>query len=139
MMIITVGFFLNVLWEVLHSYLYDWNKPPLVNDIYVYIPRIVFFASLFDALFIMIFLLLNALIMNDFDWIIYPDNLDYGIIALMGFLTAILIELWAIRKNKWSYTKKMPLIFGAGLTPLVQLALTSVLSIYIINNIVLPS
>lgn len=39
------GFFLNLLWELLHSLLYNWNKPPLVNDVYVYIPRIVFFAS----------------------------------------------------------------------------------------------
>ena len=38
--IVIFGFFLNLLWEVLHSMLYDWNKDPLINDIFVYIPRI---------------------------------------------------------------------------------------------------
>jgi hypothetical protein len=137
LMITITGFFLNLLWEVLHSMLYDWDKPPLINNIYKFIPRIVFFASLFDAVFIMIFLLINSAINNGFKWVYTPVSMDYLILAIMGVITAILIEIWAVKTDQWSYHKRMPVVFGIGLTPLVQLALTSCLSLYLVSQLVI--
>lgn len=119
------GFFLNLLWEVLHSLLYDWDRPPLHNNIYRYIPRIVFFASLFDAVFILLFSLGRSFFYGGFSWIATPVLMDFVFFCALGIVTAIVIELLAIRLKWWHYHKRMPTIFGMGLTPLVQLALTS--------------
>ena len=135
-LVITIlGFFLNLLWEVLHSLLYDWNAPPLINDIYVYIPRIVFGASCMDALWIFLFLLITCLFRRNFTWIKHPEPKDYLIIIIVGIITAIFIELHAIIFQMWEYNEYMPLIFGIGLTPLVQLATTGALSVYLSTKI----
>lgn len=133
--IVLIGFFLNLLWEVLHSELYDWDKPPLVNDIYDYCIRITFFASAFDAIWIISFILLNSLIQREFDWLLNPQKRDYIIFIVLGIITAIIIELHAIIFNMWSYNEYMPQIFGVGLTPLIQLAITSYISLYITAHI----
>ena len=39
-----------------------------------------------------------------------------------------------LSKKRWEYSKNMPLIAGAGVTPLVQLFLTGVVSFYIAFN-----
>ncbi len=132
-----VAFFLNLLWEVLHSMLYDWDTPPLVNDIYRFIPRITGFATLLDAVWICCILLVNALRAGGFGWIYAPGAADYATVALCGLASAVLIELVAIRFNLWSYHRRMPLVFGMGLSPLVQLALTGCASLYIVSALAL--
>jgi len=74
LIIITLGFFFNLLWEVSHSLLYDWDVPPLINNIYVYIPRIIFFATGFDAFWIFTFILWNSLLRLNFKWIWSQKN-----------------------------------------------------------------
>jgi hypothetical protein len=134
-MIILFGFFFNLLWEVAHSLLYDWNSPPLINDIYVYCPRIIFFATLFDAVWIFTFILWNSLIRRKFDWLLYPQKRDFIVFVGIGIIQAIFIELFAVIFNQWEYNQFMPVIFGIGLTPLIQLALTSSLSLYLSSKI----
>lgn len=137
LLVVAVAFFLNLLWEVLHSMLYDWNAPPLVNDIYRFIPRITGFATLLDAVWIACILLINAARAGGFDWIYEPGAADYATVAACGVASAVLIELAAIRFNMWRYHRRMPLVFGMGLTPLVQLALTGCASLYIVSGLVL--
>jgi len=137
LLVVAVAFFLNLLWEVLHSMLYDWNAPPLVNDIYRFIPRITGFATLLDAVWIACILLINAARAGGFDWIYEPGAADYATVAACGVASAVLIELAAIRFNMWHYHQRMPLVFGMGLTPLVQLALTGCASLYIVSGLVL--
>jgi len=133
--IVVIGFFLNLLWEVLHSLLYDWDKAPLINNIYVYIPRIVFFASGFDAFWIFTFIIWNSLFHRGVEWIKVPQKRDYLTFAAIGVITAIFIELQAIFFNQWEYNEYMPLVFGIGLTPLIQLALTSSISLYLVSHL----
>ncbi len=57
--------------------------------------------------------------------------------ATCGVASAVLIELAAKRFNMWHYHPRMPLVFGMGLTPLVQLALTGCASLYIVSGLVL--
>jgi len=137
LLVVAVAFFLNLLWEVLHSMLYDWNAPPLVNDIYRFIPRITGFATLLDAVWIACILLINAARAGGFVWLHAPGAADYATVAACGVASAVLIELAAIRFNMWSYHSRMPLVFGMGLTPLVQLALTGCASLYIVSDLVL--
>jgi len=135
-MIVIVAFFLNLLWEVAHSMLYDWDTPPLVNNIYKYIPRIIGFATFLDAVWILTIILLNALRRGGFEWLYRPAQGDYLTFIILGIIYAIIIELIAIIFNMWSYNRYMPKIFGIGITPLVQLSLTGVLSLYIVSTLV---
>ncbi len=136
LLVAAVAFFLNLLWEVLHSMLYDWDRPPLVNDVYRFIPRITGFATLLDAVWIACIVLINAARAGGFDWIYAPGVADYITVAACGFASAVLIELIAVRFTMWSYHRRMPLVFGMGLSPLVQLALTGCASLYIVSALV---
>lgn len=58
-------------------------------------------------------------------------GLRYGSAAGWGVLLAAIVELHALRTDRWGYTGLMPVIppLGVGVLPLVQLALLPVLSI----------
>lgn len=133
--ILIIGFFLNLLWEVLHNMLYGWDEKPLINDIYIYIPRITFFASGMDAFWIFSFIIVNSLIQQKMSWIKKPQRRDYYTFLLLGIITAILIEVQANMFNQWTYNEYIPIIFGIGFTPLIQLATTSVISLFLSSHI----
>ncbi len=131
--VLVVSFFLNLLWEVAHSLLYDWNDLPLQNTVQFYVPKILM-ASLGDVMYVFIILLLLSLFRRGFIWILNPKGRDYVSLIMWGILFAIFIEIKAETLGLWSYNSYMPLIFGIGLTPLIQLAITSSVSLFIINN-----
>lgn len=54
---------------------------------------------------------------------------------VLGLSTAILFEQWALKSGTWTYTEQMPLILGMGLSPLLQLAILSIMSIYVVKFI----
>jgi hypothetical protein len=125
---------LNLLWEVAHSLLYDWNQLPLGNDIYFYIPRI-FGATLGDAFTISLIFVINCLFRRRLSWCYHPEKKDYFNFLFLGLLFAILIETKAMLLNQWSYNRYMPLIFGIGLSPLIQLAITSMIALYLASKL----
>lgn len=133
--ILIFSFFLNLFWEVSHSILYNWNIPPLENNIYFFIPKILF-STLGDVMYIGIMILLISLFNRDFNWIINPKKRDYTFLAIFGILFAIFIEAKAILFNSWQYNEFMPIIFGIGLTPLIQLSITSIATLFLINKFV---
>jgi len=61
---------------------------------------------------------------------IFNNYLQLSLFIIVSILFAYTWEIYALKDKKWEYTDKMPLIFGVGLTPLIQLALTGFLSIY---------
>jgi len=130
-----VAFFLNLLWEVIHSLLYDWSAVPLENDISFYVGWILL-STLGDGLYIVAIFLINSTFRKRFSWALNPRKQDYLIIAVLGIIFAIFIEVKAQLLGKWQYTDLMPTIFGIGLTPLIQLALTGILTIFIIHIVV---
>jgi hypothetical protein len=115
-----VAFFLNLLYEILHSLLYTtcWQAP---------LPRyiqLMLKASIFDAIAIALLYGVST--------VIFPL---YGIAA---FLVACIAFAWfwewySLKKRKWQYTKHMPLVLGVGLTPLIQLAVTGLLAAYTVT------
>lgn len=133
--IVIFGFFFNLLWEVLHSMLYDWNKSPLINDIYVYIPRITGFASALDSLWIFTFIVWTSLMKRSLSWLKKPEVMDYVVFIVAGIIYAIFFEWMALMLDLWSYNEYMPLVFGIGLTPLIQLALTGVISLFFASKL----
>lgn len=126
LLLIGIVFILNLIWEFSHHFLYISHLE---------IPKflLLFFASFADVIIISIIFLIVSLKNKNLDWIKKPAKLDYLLIIILGLLVAIFIELGALKLGQWAYTEIMPTIFGIGLTPLVQLFVTAILSILLLN------
>lgn len=115
-LIFTISFFLNAIWENLHSFLYDNYMGGKITEF------ILLRATLSDAIYITIIAL---------PFIFYPalKKKDW-LIIIFGFIISILIEYYALSAGRWSYNSMMPIIpfLGIGLTPTVQLGLLGYIS-----------
>lgn len=129
------SYLINLLWEVAHSLLYNWNQFPLKNDVYFYIPKILG-ATIGDAVTISVIFLINCFLRRGFKWICSPKKIDYFVFILFGLAFAIGIEVRAMLLDLWSYNQYMPLVLGIGLTPLVQLAITGVGTLFLTNKLI---
>ena len=128
-----LAFLLNLLWEVSHSPLYNWNSLPLQNSVYFYVPTILL-NSLGDLMYISIIFLIISAINKKFSWISSPKKKHYLFLAIFSLILSILIEIKGIFiLNKWSYSSFMPLVFGIGISPLLELAVTSCFSLWLCN------
>ncbi len=115
------AFFINLLYELLHSLLYKTClEAPLKKYIYLILK-----AAIFDGFVISILYFLTFLVFNSYQLIIF---------LVASLIFAYIWEIYSLKAGKWEYSKKMPLIFGVGVTPFLQLALTGFLSTYIVFN-----
>lgn len=134
-LIFSISFLINLLWEVAHSLLYNWSALPLVNDVYAYIPRILK-ASIGDG-FITLGIYGLGLIKNRrVNWISNMKWGDYFLVILAGLFISVLIERVNVHfLGRWSYNEFMPLIPGidVGLTPILQMLILPLLIFKIIN------
>ena len=133
--IVIVSFFLNFIWEVSHSFLYDWNSLPLENDVYFYILKI-FIATFGDVMYTILIFFIISIFKKDISWIYSSKKSDYSFLIILGLFFAIFVEIKAKLFNLWSYNQYMPQILGIGLTPLIQPAATSALTIFILNKFI---
>lgn len=135
-LIIAVSTYLvSLLWEVAHSMLYNWNQLPLKNEIYFYIPMIMV-STLGDVFVILTIFLINSIFRKGFTWISFPTKRDYIALTFLGVIFAIGIEIRAMFFNLWSYNQYMPLVFGIGLTPLIQLSITGIIVLFLTSRFV---
>jgi hypothetical protein len=119
---------LNLIWEFSHYNLYNdlSGIPPTLHLIT---------ASFSDVFWIFIIFFFVFLINRGIEWIKNPTKKDYFLIVIFGLVTAILIEIINLNLGRWAYRETMPVIFGIGLSPLVQLFATSLISLLIIRRI----
>ena len=118
-----IAFFLNLLYEMLHSLLYKTcHEASLPQYIFLMLK-----GAFFDAFAITTVFLLCSLLIPEL-WVI----LVFSAILLP---LAYIWEINAIKNKRWVYNKNMPKIAGVGITPLVQLSLTGILSLYIAFNL----
>ena len=132
-LVLSLIFLISLFWEVSHSFLYNWNILPLENDVYYYVPKIIY-SSLGDLVLISIIFFIVSLKNKRISWIDKPNKLDYLIIILSGIIVAVFVEVRADIYNKWSYNELMPILFGVGLTPLIQLAATALIALWLIRK-----
>lgn len=119
--IFILAFLINLFWEVSHSVLYKTcQKMPLNNYV-----KIILKASLKDAFFISLFYLITALIFNNF--FILQNYFQLAAFALISLTFSFIDETISLKLGRWEYTAKMPKIFGVGLTPLFELAVTGLI------------
>lgn len=121
---------LSLIWEFAHSGLY--------NDLTGISKNTHLILAGFGDLFI-IFLIFGiiSIINKSFKWIKNPFKKDYLLIIIFGILIAIVIEVINLNLGRWAYTELMPVILGIGISPLIQLVITSVLGLIIFRKITL--
>lgn len=124
--IFLAGFVLNLLYEVWHSILYktcleaSWKK-------YIYL---MLKAAIFDGLMIALIYVGTYLLSKNVNPLDNPYQILVFALSSLGF--AYVWELHSLKKGKWEYSGKMPIVLGVGVTPFIQLALTGLLTICII-------
>ncbi len=85
-------------------------------------------ASLFDALYVTSVFLALAAYHRSLYWVQRRRFGDLLAVVAIGLLVAYVIEWRALADGRWSYAPTMPFVWGVGLTPLVQLALLSLVT-----------
>lgn len=116
------SFLLNLFWELVHSQLYETClKLPLKKFIPVIIK-----VSLSDGLWITLFFTLSVFIFRNTN--ILNNNYQILFFIIVSLISAFVWEKIALRLKRWEYAETMPKLFGVGITPLLQLAVTGILT-----------
>ncbi len=107
--IFTTSFFLNLIWENVHSVLYIGYKGGQITEL------ILLHATFVDAVIITL-ITLPFIFLPQFkkqSWLIIP----------LGIVVSVLIEYWGLGTGRWAYNSFMPVIpiLQVGLTPTIQL------------------
>ena len=124
--IFLVAFFLNLLYELLHSPLY---RNCLDMSLQKYVSLIIR-ASFYDGIWIVAIYLATYLLFNNKN--IFNSYFQIVSFSISSILFAYGWELYSIKNKRWEYSSKMPLIFGAGLTPTFEIFLTGLITLYIV-------
>jgi hypothetical protein len=133
-----LGFLLNFFWESWHGiHLYHGgeNYAGQITN-YVYINTI---ASVLDAVSLLLIFICIAIISTGVDWwknISWKNIsfLDVSVFAILSVGGAFAVEWYATKiVGWWSYNDLMPTILGIGLSPLVQILVTGMLTIAIMR------
>ncbi len=131
-LIFLFSYLLNFLWESFHAiFLFtccqNMDAPSFV--------RLISYASFIDALAISI-MYITVSLFSGFSWINKPNKKDLLIFSILGLIIAIWIEYRGVYLlHKWSYSYLMPKILGIGLSPLVQLVVTGLITLQIVRRI----
>lgn len=120
--IFVVALILNIIWENAHVFLYANYQGGEITEF------ILLRAALFDAL------LITIISLPFFYFNFLKSRL--WIVILLGLVVAIINEWYGLGTARWAYNDLMPIlpIIHTGLTPTLQLALTSFSSIGFVNN-----
>lgn len=123
--IFLISFGLNYVWEHMHSLLYTQYQGGRISEF------VLFHATLGDACIITALFLPFLYISQKYKRIYYP----WGLIIVASIIS-ILIERYALSVGRWSYNSMMPIIpfLEVGLTPTIQIALTAILSTWLLGR-----
>jgi hypothetical protein len=118
----------NLIWEFSHYKLYiDLTGIPKILHLIM--------ASFSDLILILIIFMILSFLNKNLKWICAPRKFDYILVIIFSLAFAIILELINVYYLKrWSYTENMPAIFGIGLSPLFQLAVTGIFSLWLNNK-----
>jgi hypothetical protein len=126
------SFILNFVWEALHGvYLYEAHDFSARH----YVPMLIYVSSM-DGIIVILIYLVSSLLAKDFLWMNHNGKMPFLVFILLGLIAAGIIEFWAvILHDRWAYEPEMPTVFGIGLSPLLQLSTTGLISIAFIKAI----
>ena len=112
----------NLIWEFSHYGLYvDLTGIPSTFHLII--------ASFTDLILISFIFLIISVFRKSINWIEKPKKSDYFIIVLFGIIIATIIEIYSLSNGRWAYRDLMPTILGIGISPLIQLFTTAIISL----------
>ena len=125
--VFVVAFIVNFIWENAQAPLYAGY-----NNFGQHF-WICFWATFFDALFVtLMYGLINLLRKGRYNFS-KLKQIEVSLILVISLITAIVIEFRALSEGKWAYNQFMPLVYIIGVTPLIQLFITTLLSFKVIK------
>lgn len=115
-LVFVCGFVLNFVWEFAHAGLYAHYQGGEITR-WILLHAALFDASVITALAVPMFFI---------QWL----RARLWLVFFPAILFAIGLEWFALTTGRWEYTAAMPLIpfFGIGLSPMIQLGFTSLVS-----------
>lgn len=122
--LVLVSCILHLAWERLHMQLYTAYEA-LEGTLPVYL-----YATLGDVMYSLVAFAALSILRGGRAF--QPGRIEYALLALFGLAIALFVEQKAHMLNRWEYTEAMPLIYGFGLSPLLQMTILLPLSVYIV-------
>jgi hypothetical protein len=117
-----VSFLINLLWEVTHSQFYNTC---LKIKLKKYIPLIIG-ASIKDGLGISLLFWISTIIFKNVN--VLQNSYHLLFFTLVALVSSFIDEKVSLKMKRWEYSEEMPRIFGVGFTPLLQIAITGILT-----------
>ncbi len=128
-----VSFLLNFLWEISQMGFYSEIGIGSVSN-YNQFVKIHWLVSLKDALMVVLVISLISLILKNWLWTERVNKIWLWLLVLPVWQG--IIEYHAVYiAHRWAYLETMPLIFGIGLLPLLQMLILPAVAILIVNEI----
>ena len=112
-----LAFVLNLTWEITHVRLYTlWYEADRTTIAWSLVH-----CSLGDVVIALATFTLAGLALRQTDWPIYRPWTGAVIVVIMAMTYTALSEWYNVyQAGNWGYTASMPIIFGIGLSPLLQ-------------------
>lgn len=134
--ILLTGFALNFIWESYHSVFFYTCCTNMSAPEHL---KLMSYVSTIDALLILVgYLLVSS--KSGLTWIKEKNRNNYIAFSIISLFFAVWIEYRGVYLlEKWSYNTFMPKLLGFGLSPLIQLILTGLLTFFIVNKLLLSS
>jgi len=126
------SFLFNFVWESVQAvYLYKGHN---INA-QAYIPMMGYVSTM-DAMIIFGMYFIMAVSWQNIFWLRQMDRGHALVVFLLGLIIAAVIEYRAVYIMKeWRYKPEMPTIFGIGISPLLQLSITGLVSFWLTKRI----
>ena len=115
------AFGLNMLWESAQVFAFSSLDKASAFEVFI----LVTIASIADAFITLAAFLIVALLRRNWQWRKSAGVSDFLIFAVVGMLSAVLIETIALSRGTWTYGDYMPIIplLKIGLLPFLQLTI----------------
>ena len=126
------AYLLNYVWESFHA-VFLYQDHDFRAEMYVLMLN---YVAAVDSIFIVGIYVFVAAFWWDALWLKKMDIKKAGAIVATGLLVASLIEYRKVVILKtWTYLPAMPTILGIGISPLLQLSVTGLLSIWLTRRV----
>lgn len=120
-----IALILHLVWERSHIVLYtSYEAMEGVLPVYV-------FATFGDVAYTLVAVLLVSFFTGCLTWFLRPRSQAYIGLAFIGLSIALFVEYKAMALGRWEYTDAMPMLWGLGVSPLIQMTLLLPFSVFL--------
>ena len=133
--IFVVGFIINFAWELLQVPLYQ-SMPADHNHVVLCA-----LASVADAVMVVLLYFIISIVSQLPFWILDISISMFFLCMSIGFLGAVVSEMWHLKQGNWNYSKYMPIIpiLKVGLSPALQFTILPLLIYYLSRKLTFGS